>query len=336
MKIIIIKVIIWMLNNLFSAFEGMRNALIFLQNKLLEKSIPEEKTLKKYKILPFLHHRSKDYPYPIHDWRDEKIYLKNRSTNEWAWEFIRRNKKYQYDYDRYKLKGHFPEFNRINPKHITLEFQKKITDRFNECGSSSGEIEFINNQIFDYYARLVEQKAGSTISLYEAIHEKYGLSFIGHHSDLDPRLEISEIGFFSAKTEFIDYINYDSVLRNQNSLAPINEHFVMRFNAKEDIPSQISVVKKALKLLREKHGKSHKGNLVEDKIYIKYIRILDAISAGMDPKNDYEELVKVLDPELWKAWTSYETETHPTRYVKDWLIKANELSNSKYLTLLKK
>ncbi len=339
MKIIIIKAIIWILNYLYAGFEGICNGFIFFKNKLFKKSIPEEKKLKKYKILPLLRHKLNDppYPYPIHDWRDEKLYLKNHSTKEWAWEFLRRNEKYQYDYDRYKLKGHFPELHIIDNERITLEFQKKMSVVYYELDSSYEEIEFIKNLNIYYYDRLVEKKDGTTISLREAIYEKYGLSHSSYNNDLNPRLDLSGNVFFETKTEFIDYIHHDSNLKNQKSLAPINpEHFVMRFNAKEDIPRQISVAKMSLKLLREKHGKSHKGNLVSDKIYIKYIRVLDAISAGMNPKNDFEELVKVIDPDLWKVWTADETGTHPTRYVKDWLIEANKLSNSKYLTLLKK
>ncbi|WP_299876450.1 DUF6499 domain-containing protein [uncultured Cocleimonas sp.] len=338
MKIIIIKAVILIVNCLFTIGERLRHVFTFFLNNFFEKPILEEKKFKKYKILPFLHHRTKDYyPYPIHDWKDETFYLKSRSTKEWAWEFLRRNKNYQYDYDRCKLKGHFPEFNRINPKHITLEFQKKITERFNESGSSSGEIEFINNQIFDYYARSIEQKDDTTVSLYEAIHEKYGLSFIGHHSDLDPRFEISEIGFFSAKTEFIDQKYYDSVLSKQKSLAPISpEHFVMRFNAKEDISSQISIAKKSLDMLREKHGKNHEGKLTAEKNYIKYIRVLDAISAGMNLDDDYKEIMKVVDPETWDVWIANQTSTYPKNYVDGWITSAKELSNTKYLTLLNK
>jgi len=272
------------------------------------------------------------YPYPINDWRDKEAYKIKRTPKEWAWEFLRRNKYYQYDYDRYIYHQEFPEYEIIIKDELSLERQKKDIDSMRLFGIDTDDNinDFVvssNERALSF--RLVKNDEYEN-PLKDVILEKYKL-FNGH-SFLNPKEALPQNNFFDADRDGVVTLYFNpSPNGERRSIAPIKpEHIVFRLNARVSPTKQLAHITQCLKNTK-KHLKIPKlPSKPSDTAMTHYIRALDA-----NASSDVDILpIKEIVNEIHDKGDSTQS---PSKYFyKDWLPPALELSEKNYFYLFDK
>ncbi len=246
-----------------------------------------------------------DFPQPIHNWRNEDIYEKKRTNKEWGWEFLRRNRNYQFDITRYQLKAKFEEY-----ELIEIDAGKEFDKRF---------------------VKLPEEKDGyitikPSAPLDKVIAEKYGFRLSGLCGFKTELPEDSDF-FFIPKASMISNWGYSKNRDAQLALYPRNEEdYVVRFDLGGSIEKQIRLIKNTLKVRAEMANIKEFRIPKNKNIYISYLRLLDAIAEN--PKITDLDLAGVLCPH------KLDDEENAKQNIKNWKRASKRLVNRDYLKII--
>lgn len=273
------------------------------------------------------------YPYPIQDWRNESEYpyKEKLSPSEWAWEFLRRNKCYQYDYDRYKNLQDFPEYNIVIKQDITLNQQKRLIRELKYFGVSTEGIDKhfkYQNQIGLAY-RHVKLINDNEIPLSSALLKKYKIDTC--YTLLNPLEDLKKVNFFHPCNDGIATLHYNPSPEGERfSIAPeLPEQMVFRLSATHSIKKQIKHIEKTLRELKERLDLPKIANKPGDSYLINYIRLLDAMASKATDKYTIKEIVNKIEDQG-------DSSNSPNKTFNTWLDKALPLTKKDYLSLLEK
>lgn len=275
-----------------------------------------------------------EYPYPIHDWKNESLYPKVQelSRKQWAWEFLRRNKDYQFDYDRLTNNQDFPEIEEIiSDVPFSLEKQKSLEDEIKlyhlsiEYADSLFKSENLNSLVY----RKVRLEDGNEITLRQALLRKYKLFSFGNTRFHNPREKLPANNFFDLQRKGLDTLHFNPQPKGKRfALAPESpEQIVFRLNARHSITDQKKHVENCLYELKNRLDLPNIRNKSSDQSLIKYIRALDSQASKATETFNIKDIVK-------KIGNTGETTNSPNKTYDEWLTPATNLSNNEYLSLL--
>lgn len=216
-----------------------------------------------------------DYPYPIKDWKNVEEY---KNIKSFAWEFLRRSANYQKDFDStFSKEGVVLEFGR----DIVLSYTYKLSVPFELVAPSSA-----NN------LKLLPGSIGSSCHVYRAVPDP-------KIDVLDPAIEINGGQIISYVTHsMLEQDPFDANVRMKYIMQPDTEgDVVIKLNTCD--PEKLKIQLKALSKMLLKSNSARSSSREQRKKYIRYLRVLDAVAAGveitgicaeLDPSvdNDYE------------------------------------------------
>lgn len=296
----------------------------------------------KFPVLPSLDRSPDDYPYPIHDWRDESLYISERTAKDWAWEFFRRNSKYQYDHYLFANKGHFPNFEITYPDKRTLEGQKTFTEEMHSFGQAHNELIYISNLNHkDLQQREVKSKDGVIVPIKDAIWEKYGIFPQSNTLLHDPKLDLPEHNFFHADHSIFiaEYLENKPLHKQFSVRCRSKEDIIFRLNADKPIEKQLAFVKKRLLEKRSRLGippPNKSPRKVSDDIYTANIRMLDALASyGLLTTSKITNEISIEIVNEIKPLHPKEKSSHLTR-LNEWIDRTYPIVEHGYLYLLDK
>lgn len=182
------------------------------------------------------------------DWRDEKAYtyLNDASPTQWAWEFVRRNPKYQADYDAY-------------------------TKAVNEPRALPGES-------WSDYIKRAKEKGGWQIPPATAA-DKLSKKYKVEPRPYDPAVKDPPIQFTEATPEQPPWVDFGY---DHPGLRHAKEPFHLVFDLSQPIKPQLRNAEKMMEVVQpamestedRQHSKLH------TRLFLIYIRLLDADEAG--------------------------------------------------------
>lgn len=224
------------------------------------------------------------------NWRNKSEYPdpKQMNNSRWAWEFLRRNKEYQQDYERFQV---YLQYHEDKAPHTPL-------DVYAVCDPPA-----LENETEDKYTkRMAEADQYWKITpLPVALAEKHGLYHRAPHALIDPRKDDPARLLFSTESS-------PSLLGSPGGVfmwlreyaakrAPVSE-VVVKFDLELPIDVQIE---KAKILLEWKQGDLDKDGLIQPKKprnrkekYVNYLRLLDAEVCGVEVR----EMAEVIFPHI--------------------------------------
>ena len=191
------------------------------------------------------------------NWKSSDHYMFNakNSNLEWAWEFLRRNENYKYDFHRYANNLPFEEY----------------------------QIDIVKDINFDN--RVVVFKKGYSDRLYKVIAKKYRV-FMGSVL-LDPNLPLSETDYFGGEYGVLCWQSYVETPNDAAIHAPLHPksecEFNVQFRLDRPFKYQIEQCERLLSNARKQFSiKERRAQIRESTIgsYINYLRVYDAKNVG--------------------------------------------------------
>lgn len=271
------------------------------------------------------------YPYPINNWRDKESYKEKRTSKEWAWEFLRRNEHYQYDYDRYIHNQDFSEYRIVIEDEMTLERQKSLIEEMKYHGIDTDDNIDAHSKSFSVNAlstRSVKED-GYKYPLKIAILKKYRLFPCRLHN---PKEALPENNFFDADRDGIETLYYNPNPKGDRfKIAPVKpEHIVFRLNARVSLNRQLAHITKCLENTKKHLDIPKIKNKPSDSALTNYIRTLDVVASGDIGIVPLNEIVNAIHNK------GESTQRADQYFYDDWLPKGLELSDTGYFYLFDK
>lgn len=245
-----------------------------------------------------------EFPYPIHDWMDESHYIKERTNREWGWEFLRRNKNYQFDSTRFAMNLDFSEY-----------------DIIIDSSDHAFDTRFV--KLPDKIEGLITKKG--IIPLQNVIAEKYNFKSTSNLSYFKTDLLENDSFLLMPQCTWMSQSWFKDYSSTQIALAPIKESdYVVRFDLEASIEKQIKHIKRSLTAHAKRSGITE-FRVTKDK-YVIYLRLLDGIAENKNITNI--ELAKVLCDEK-----TTDTDNAKSN-IRNWKIASKKITDSDYIRLM--
>jgi hypothetical protein len=259
------------------------------------------------------------------NWRNKSEYPDPKQMNNlrWAWEFLRRNREYQQDYERLRVyTGGGPCFNGFRD-----EDSLRPLNEYAICNPPA-----LENETKDEYIKRMANTPWRMTPLCAALAEKYGLNFPVLS---DPSENAPNNWFYFAKQTIpqITHAYYEDWLKHVPAVKPSRiSEVVVTFDLERPLLPQIESIKADLVLKQQSMTEDGllqpiiKRNGIKN--FVSYLQMLDAEANGVKVR----EMAEVIFP--------YLENSHQANYLGDQTVR-NHLkaakglrdSHYRYLTL---
>ena len=232
------------------------------------------------------------YPYPIKNWRNESAYSEHDDLNIWAWEFLRRNPEYQEDIDRCEKGVRGFEDIYIFDHPLRNPEKERYENIFCRLIGDIEDLPDNNPYLLSQFGIYSNWK-----SIIGILSSKYGIYTVQSKDDPVskfllplPRVDTVIPEFFKDDHISVEWFGFEmckgrSATKNKYEMS-------IKFDLKKPLDKQIEHARDLLDGQRLTLGiKNIKKPRVRLNMYVKYIRVLDAIADGVSHKDIARELV---------------------------------------------